>query len=299
MFVAKFLNWDECSQKEYEDACLAYGYNCESSPEFLSFMIRNGAPLKFYAYKKKGQLQGSVCVDGGWLANDVKNNNRSIKTLPIPKYSIYLPVNENINNILIPFKSKCVHFLQRNKFSNVSYRLFNDRSAAISKRLDSDFSKKTISTREREVRKFVSSGGSFVDVKDLNPSDIFDIYNSLYFLRRGEETSDREINKKFFLEFHKNLKGEIMFINDEPLAIQLILAVKSKAGFFADYINVGYKQDSAIKSVGTILMWNNLKCLSDEAEADKLPLYYSYGFMSGEYKERWCNPEKVGRVIIP
>ncbi len=52
------------------------------------------------------------------------------------------------------------------------------------------------------------------------------------FLRRGEETSDREINKKFFLEFHKNLKGEIMFINDEPLAIQLILAVKSKAGFF-------------------------------------------------------------------
>jgi hypothetical protein len=68
-----FFNWIECTFEEYERSCLKYGYNCESSPAFIKFMLQLGAPLRFFSYKVKGNIVGSICVDQGWIANDIKN----------------------------------------------------------------------------------------------------------------------------------------------------------------------------------------------------------------------------------
>ncbi|WP_421514297.1 hypothetical protein [Enterobacter ludwigii] len=113
MLIPKFLNWEECSLNEYADVCLKYGFNCESSPQFLSFMLKNNAPLKFFVFSKKGEPLGGACVENGWLSNDYKNKNRAIKSLLVPKQSIYLPLKEG-NKYILPFKSKCLHPLQKN-----------------------------------------------------------------------------------------------------------------------------------------------------------------------------------------
>jgi hypothetical protein len=299
MMMAKFLNWEECSFSDYYKFCLQYGYNCESAPEFLSFTIKHGAPLKFYAYRKKGELLASVCVDNGWLANDRKNKNRSINYLPVPTTSIFIPVNDNCKDkIIIPFKSKCLHPLQQGRFLNSSYDIFSKRKAAIAKNIQHDFSKKTISTREREVRKFINCGGSFNPISQINGEQLFCIYNELFHARRGTFIQNQDVNKDFFSKFIANFKGIVMFMGDEPIAMQLLLSVNNNAGLFVDYINIGYKQDTSVNSLGTILMWKNLSVLHAEAvECGKIP-YYSYGFMAGEYKARWCNPESVGRILI-
>ncbi|QIU92186.1 transcriptional regulator [Yokenella regensburgei] len=299
MLIAKFLGWEECSFGDYEKSCVEYGYNCESAPEFFSFMMRHGAPLKFFSYRKNGETLASVCVDNGWLANDRKNKNRSINYLHVPTTSILIPVNPNIHSkIIIPFKSKCLHPLQNNRFLNTSYKIFSKRTSAIAKDINHDFSKKTISTREREVRKFVSSGGSFKPISQIDGDWLFDIYNELYHARRNKFVPNQDVNKAFFREFINNFKGVVMFMDDEPIAMQLLMSVNNKAGLFVDYINIGYKQDTAVNSLGTILMWKNLSVLNAESIECGKKLYYSYGFMAGEYKARWCNPESLGRTLI-
>jgi len=299
MLIAKFLNWEECSLSEYEIICSKFGYNCESAPEFLAFMLRNNAPLRFFSYTKKGQNLGGACVENGWLANDYKNKNRLIKTLPIPKSSVYLPFNFGLKNgVMLPFKTKCLHSLQKKIIINSSYEWFSKRKVAITKDISTDFSKKTISTREREVRNFIKSGGSFKPISEVSSDLFFDMYDELYYARRNTHVSDPDLNRKFFKEFHHRFKGDVMMMGEDPVAIQLLISADSQAGFFVDYINIGYKQGKNGTSMGTVLMWKNLTAMNSEAQSANKRLYYSYGFMSGDYKNRWCNPESIGRALI-
>lgn len=299
MLIPKFFNWSECSFDEYQHDCNEFGFNCESSPEFISFLLRNNAPLKFYAYKKKNKVAGSVCVDNGWLVNDSKNNKRSISSLPLPSTSIYVPFNKmQDSKIVMPFRSKCIHPLQNKLFLNTSYNVFSKRRAAFSKSPTSDFSKKTVSTRERELRKFLNDGGAFINVNQLDGEHIFDIYEDLFNARRNRDIRDRDLNLRFFKEFQPNFKGHVMFRDDEPVAIQLLISASSKAGMFVDFINIGYRMDAKAGALGTMIMWKNLTSLHQEATDSNRELHYSYGALSGDYKARWCHPASVGRVVI-
>lgn len=299
MLIMRFTHWESCSPEEYSLSCQRFGYNCESSPEFLNFMMEHGAPVKFFSYKKKGELLGSVAVENGWLANDIKNKNSAVNYLPIPRCSVYLPFSDELSNKpILPFRAKCLHPLQNKLFLNTSYSLFNKRNVAISKDLHSGFSKKTISTREREIRKFYSSGGDFINVSEVDGSQLFDIYSDLYYARRSERIEMAGVNREFFIKHSSCFKGNLMMLNDEPVAIQLLVSVISHGKFFVDFINIGYRQAKNSHSLGTMIMWKNLTTLTEEAKEKGLDLFYSYGFMSGEYKTRWCNPHSTGRVLI-
>lgn len=88
-----------------------------------------------------------------------------------------------------------------------------------------------------------------------------------------------------------------MHANNKPIAIQIIISAQSKTGIFADFINIGYLSGDDYGALGTIIMWKNLTSLYEESVEKNVQLYYSYGSMSGKYKERWCHPMKVGRVL--
>ncbi|HHK6155827.1 TPA: transcriptional regulator, partial [Edwardsiella piscicida] len=142
----KFSGWDECGIDEYMECCSKYGYNSESSPHYIKFMLHHGADLRFVAYRKK-KLLGAACLDGKWLVNDFKNPNKSISSLPIPNSSIVLPFSSDVKCIA-PFKTKCLSPLKKN-IINSSFNLFTKRTAAFAKNVREDFSKKTVSTRRR------------------------------------------------------------------------------------------------------------------------------------------------------
>ncbi|HGP1636816.1 TPA: transcriptional regulator, partial [Salmonella enterica] len=71
--MMKFLGWEKCSFSDYEACCEKFGYNAETSPHYIKFAMEQGAEPDFYAYTKKGVIEGAVCTDNGWLANDDKN----------------------------------------------------------------------------------------------------------------------------------------------------------------------------------------------------------------------------------
>ncbi|NQS87467.1 transcriptional regulator [Pantoea allii] len=299
MFIPKFFRWGQCSFDDYQIACNSFGYNCESAPGFIAFKMRHEQSFEFYAYKRKGKIVGSVCVENGWLANDGRHRQRSLPALLTPSTSVYVPFCNGVpQKVLLPFRCKSLHHLQSQRFLNTSYGLLSKSHAAFTKNPAADFSRKTVSTRERELRKFLNDGGSFLNVSQLDGEHIFDVFETLYQARRNQAIADREINKAFFREFQPCFKGYIMFLNNEPVALQLLLSVSSCAGMFVDFINIGYRMDSNAGAVGTMLMWKNLTSVYQDAADIQLPLYYSYGSMSGDYKNRWCHSVNNGRVII-
>ena len=89
-----------------------------------------------------------------------------------------------------------------------------------------------------------------------------------------------------------------MYMRGEAIALQLLISTSSNAGFFVDFINIGYKTSSNIHSAGTMIMWKNINTLHEEASLEGKKLHYSYGVMSGDSKGSWCKPMPLGRSII-
>lgn len=293
MRLIKYLGWNECSFDEYKQVSGLYGFNNETSPSYIDFARNNGGDFKFYMYRKGAEPLGACCVDNGWLCNDIKNPKSQTQGLMIPHFSVLIPFCDNINYIL-PFKSKCLAHRSSNPI-NASFNIFSKRDVAVAKH-SSTFSRKTISTRNREERKFVLDGGKFVSISELSFDEICDIYRALYSLRRGGEGIS-PLNESFIRCFKNNLFGDVAFLNDEPVAFQMNLSSESKRGHFVDFINIGYDLSLKKHSLGTLIMWRNLKLAEAYSMENKIDLTYSFGAMSGEYKTRWCNPTRVGRLI--
>jgi len=294
MRILQYLGWEECSFFDYKEIAIKYGHNAESSPFYIDFLIRQGAELKFFNFKKKHEIYGGCCVDNGWLLNDAKNPKSQTSDIPIPRYSITLPFKKK-TNCIIPFKSK--HFSQGNDLNtNVSFRFLSSRHIAISKK-SSDFKPKTISTRNREMRKFLEDGGRFINSSEYNVDELYSIYSELYSKRRPGKKAFTKIGKNFFYAFRDNIVGDIALINGEPVAFQCNLSTSSCAGLFIDFINIGYDISVKKHSLGTLIMWQNLKLIEYLSQYNNLPLIYSYGMMSGDYKHRWCISQRVGKIL--
>ncbi|MBS0849771.1 transcriptional regulator [Citrobacter sp. JGM124] len=293
--IIKYSGWDKCDFSDYKKLAIKYGFNNETSPFFIEFAMNNGAVFDFFILRKNGVDVGACCVDNGWLCNDIKNPKSQTNDLPLPKYSIMPPFLKNIR-CLMPFKSKCFA-LESAHILNASYKFFSKRKVAIAK-ASTDFSAKTVSTRNREIRKFISDGGSFKSAAEYSENELYDIYSHLYSDRRSGAAALSPVGKDFISEFKSQIVGDIALINDEPVAFQLNIKSLSNYGLFVDFINIGYDTKIKKHSLGTLIMWRNLQIVESLSADHHAPSVYSFGMMSGEYKQRWCNPVPVGKILI-
>lgn len=293
MNLVKYLGWEKCSFSDYRKIALTFGFNGETSPYYIEFALNHGAKLDFYLFRTKNKIRGGVCIDNGWLCNDRKNSRNQLSNLPIPSCAIIPPFESGVTCI-IPFKSKSLLLNHNVTILNSSFHTFSKREIAICKEI-SAFSKKTIYTREREVKRFVNDGGYFKNISELTASELYDHYHSLYSKRRSTAFYESPLLRKFFSEFKDNFVGHVAFFNNSPASIQLNLSTKSNFDLFIDFINIGYDTDIKNHSLGNIIMWKNLNYYSEMTNKN---LTYSYGMMSGDYKKRWCIPVKTGRLIF-
>jgi hypothetical protein len=293
--LGHLLGWTPCSFDRYQEACRVYGFNAESDPEFIRFQMELGAGFEFVECHKNGKLVGAACIDNGWLANDKTNPKRTDFHIPVPADAVYVPFKNNAKCI-IPFHAKCLHPLNQG-FLNSAFSKLSKRQICFAKSPLDGFSRKTVATRERETRRLQNAGGYFQDFSAFSPQQLQDIYWDLYKARRGEYPSDKQHNRLFFERFQQRLLGSVLFLHGEPCAMQLNVMTPSRKGLFVDYINMGLNQAIKDHSLGTILIWSNLKKAQKKADSLKLELHYSFGNPSAAYKERWCYQQHIGKIL--
>ncbi len=292
---SRVLGWEPCDFDRYSEACRAFGFNSESDPDFIQFQMEMGRKFDFVAYSKNGQMLGAACLDNGWLANDKTNPKRIDLHLPIPADAVYVPFHDDAKCIA-PFRSKCLHPLNKG-FLNSAFNKLSKRQICYAKSPIDEFSKKTVTTREREIRRLQNDGGDFQEFSKFTPIQLQEIYWDLYKARRGEFPKNKNNNQLFFEKFHDRLLGDIVFYKGEPCAMQLNVMTPSKKGLFVDYINIGLNTTIKDHSFGTILIWTNLKKAQQKAAELNMKLYYSFGNPSAAYKDRWCNKEQIGKIF--
>jgi hypothetical protein len=91
------------------------------------------------------------------------------------------------------------------------------------------------------------------------------------------------------------LIGSVIFLNDAPIAIQLVYRVEAPEWISVEYINGGVDPKPEF-SPGSVLSFLNTQSAWEHARALNKPLRFSFGRADREYKDRWCNPVPVFTV---
>ena len=89
------------------------------------------------------------------------------------------------------------------------------------------------------------------------------------------------------------LIGSVVFLNDAPIAIQLVYRVDAPDWISVEYVNGGVDPETREFSPGSVLSFLNTQAAWEDARARNKPLRFSFGRSDREYKDRWCNPVPV------
>lgn len=297
MFIRKFLGWEEASFHEYQDCYLQYGGNFSTHPEVLCY-IHNHAECKekYYVHQTSGKVDGAVCV---WVNKYLGNDIASCELvdhlgLPVAKDELILPITKE-KKIFIPFTSKIVSPINHN-IINCSELLNARRTICLAKPLDG-FSKRTTSSWNRVLNRFLKEGGEIKDQSEFTASDIIEMYSSLFKKRRGHEILNKEQVLDFIKNFRENIFGKLLFYKDTPCAYQFITRYDSCNFVLLDFINIGIDTDLKQYAPGILLMWINLNEAHNIAKKENKTIRFSFGRPTAEYKNRWCYQEKLGKIL--
>ncbi|WP_273549127.1 hypothetical protein [Xenorhabdus khoisanae] len=290
------FGWKKANFENYKQAYDMFGGGIVTSPEVLSFLHERFELNEKYFIKtdRKNKITAAICTwEDSHLAGDQSIVlKHSINKYPINFDELLFPTNKK-NNIFLPFKTKFLSSINGCEVINCSHRLNASREICLLK----EPSKKTTSTRERELKKFLKIGGEVINSLEFSVEDLVEIYDDLYFSRRNNH-----ILKKEMIELLKELPmlrfGNLLFLNGNPVAMQYILKKENSHWVNYDYYNLGRKY-IGISGIplGTISIWINVKEAIKYTKDKNLGLRFSFGRPTFDYKERWCKRDKLYKVI--
>ncbi|WP_434777246.1 hypothetical protein [Neisseria sp. Ec49-e6-T10] len=298
-FKMKVCQWEEVDLNIYQQAYKRFGGNISSHPDILAFQHEYADCREKYLAKsdKNNQIVAAMCVwDKKYIAN-TPESRVLVKDLAIPVQTdeLLLPI---ASNVIIPFKTKVLSEVHQKQVCNASFRINSGREICLAKGLGKNgFSKKSQNTRNRELQRFLDAGGEIYSHNKFTPEQIFEMYSSLFYQRRGKYPENKEMNLLFLNRFKDYIFGSFLFFKGEPCAYQLIIKSDSLDWVNFDYINIGYDQSLAHLSVGTVVMWKNLLDAEQYCKNKNKNMRFSFGNPSAQYKERWCYKQPVGRIL--
>jgi len=85
------------------------------------------------------------------------------------------------------------------------------------------------------------------------------------------------------------MTGSLIYLADQPVAIQVLYRVEAPKWISLEYINGGVDPQNREFSPGSVLSFINTQAAWEQARALGKPLRYSFGRADREYKDRWCN----------
>ncbi len=289
------MGWQQGSESEYREAYTKFGGSVITSPDLLNFIHqRFNLDEKFYIRKdRNNQIIGAFCT---WYDKYLAGEQKIAHKLELYRYmlnfdEIILPLSAE-EKVFLPANSKFLSEKHKEQVINAFEKINAHREICLVK----SFSKKTISTRNRELNKFIKKGGSIVNISKYSVEEFTDIYDELYFKRRNEHSNKKEI-QEILNAFPDLVFGNVLWLENNPVAMQYVIRKESPNWVCFDYINSGMDMSYPDLSLGTIAAWVNVRDAIEYTNKRNLELRYCFGRPTFDYKERWCNRSSLQRVI--
>lgn len=286
--------WAPITPTEYASLWQAHGGSVITHPQVVERLAGlAGIPVRYLGWHSHGELVAAVPCWGRYLAlskEGLKKHHRK-GLFDLGNAEVILPAAAGAGAIL---RQRASYLGEPNADGFVGLDL--QPQALMLAREPEALSKKFRYNQRRELRLLEESGGMLKPVLEHAPDELTRIYADL-FQRRWQFPVPAAAHLPEVLKLmHPFMTGQVAYLGDAPIAIQILYRVESPKWVSIEYINGGVDPQQRDFSPGSVLSFVNTQAAWAEARALGKTLRYSFGRADREYKERWCHKRAVYQV---
>ncbi|ROM25257.1 GNAT family N-acetyltransferase [Pseudomonas protegens] len=286
--------WSVIDASTYADAWQRFGGSVATHPlvvEQLADLAQ--IPVRYLAWERNGQLQAAIATWGRDLAlsKDVLKRAGKKGLFDIGNAELILPAAADAQAVL-RHRGRYLSALNEGRLTGLKPQAEQLAMA----RTPEELSKKFRYNQRRELRLLEEAGGVVRPISDFSSPELAAIYCDLFQRRWGFAATGAERMAEVLERLRELLIGSVIFLNDAPIAVQLIYRVEAPEWISVEYVNGGVDPETREFSPGSVLSFLNTQSAWEQARALNKPLRFSFGRADREYKDRWCNPVPVFQV---
>lgn len=286
--------WAPVEAEVYAQAWQRYGGSVATHPQVVERLAGLAQiPVRYLGWEQGGELKGAIATWGRDLAlsKDVLKRTGKKGLFDLGNAEIILPIAADAQ---VPFRHRARYLSALNQ-GRVSTLKPQAEQLAMA-RTPEELSKKFRYNQRRELRLLEEAGGVVRAVSEFSSVELAAIYCDLFQRRWGFPAAGAARLAEVLELLKEFLFGSVLFLNDAPIAVQLVYQVQSSEWFSAEYVNGGVDPETRAFSPGSVLSFLNTQSAWEQARAANKSLRFSFGRSDREYKERWCNPVPVFSV---
>ena len=286
--------WAPVEAEVYAQAWQRYGGSVATHPQVIERLAGLAQiPVRYLGWEQGGELKGAIATWGRDLAlsKDVLKRSGKKGLFDLGNAEIILPIAADAQ---LPLRHRARYLSTLNQ-GRVSTLKPQAEQLAMA-RTPEDLSKKFRYNQRRELRLLEEAGGVVRAVSEFSSVELAAIYCDLFQRRWGFPAAGAARLAEVLELLKEFLFGSVLFLNDAPIAVQLVYQVQSNEWFSAEYVNGGVDPETRAFSPGSVLSFLNTQSAWEHARAANKSLRFSFGRSDREYKERWCNPVPVFSV---
>ncbi|MHC8364888.1 antimicrobial resistance protein Mig-14 [Pseudomonas sp. ZT5P21] len=286
--------WSVIDASTYTEAWNRYGGSVATHPMVVERLAQLAdIPVRYLAWAPNGDVQAAIPTWGRDLAlsKDVLKRRGKKGLFDLGNAEFILPAAADTQAPL-RHRARYLSALNEGRFSGI--RLQAEQLAMA--RTPEELSKKFRYNQRRELRLLEEAGGVVRPVSEFSSGELASIYCDLFQRRWGFPATGAGRMAEVIELLRDLLIGSVIFLNDAPIAIQLVYRVEAPQWISVEYINGGVDPETREFSPGSVLSFLNTQSAWEHARALDKPLRFSFGRADREYKDRWCNPVPVFTV---
>ncbi len=286
--------WEPMDAAGYAEAWQRFGGSVATHPQVVERLAAlAGIAVRYLGWFEQGELKAALPAWGHHLAlsKEVLKARGKRGLFDLGNAEVILPIASDAR-LRLRHRARYVSTLHAGQI--VSLREQAEGLALA--REPEEYGKKFRYNQRREQRLLEEAGGIIKPMLELSAAEQAAIYAELFRRRWGFEATGRDHLAEVFGLLREFMTGSLIYLNDEPVAIQVLYRVESPGWISVEYINGGVDPQNRAFSPGSVLSFVNTQNAWTEARALGKPLRYSFGRADREYKDRWCNRVPVYQV---
>ena len=288
-------DWMEISPSDYAQVWQQYGGSVATHPAFVERLSEfAGMPVRYLGYPCDEMFVAAIPVWGRYLALSklaLKAAGKK-RIFDLGDAEVILPVAPGGKKVPLRHVARFLSVRHEADFQGLKRQ---KEELAFLKPPEA-FSAKFRKNERRNLRQFVEMGGIARPVNEFSPNDLACIYLDLFQRRWGFAASGAAGMAEVFALLRDWMTGFVIYLNDLPVAVQVVYRVESPEWISVEYINGGVDPGTFDFSMGNVLTYLNTDAAREDARAAGKALRYSFGRIGQGYKTHWCLPEPVFRV---
>lgn len=286
--------WSVVDAPVYSEAWGRFGGSVATHPQIVERLAGLAdIPVRYLAWEQGGELQACIATWGrdSALSKDVLKQRGKKGLFDLGNAELILPACAQAQAPL-RHRARYLSALNEGRFSGLKLQAEQLAMA----RPPEELSKKFRYNQRRELRLLEEAGGSVRPVSEFSSTELGAMYCDLFLRRWGFVATGAERMAEVIELLREWLIGSVIFLNDAPVAIQLVYRVESPEWISVEYVNGGVDPETRAFSPGSVLSFLNTQSAWEQAREVGKPLRFSFGRADREYKDRWCNPVPVYTV---